>query len=556
MGTINGTSGDDFVHKAGDGLVVPAGFNDIPEATDTYDYYYGGAGGNDRVFLGNGYDYFYFDGGFNASDRLDGGADYDRIYIYRPGTVAFNATTIRNIEAMSLDNYTAGTYRYTFHDGNIAAGQSFNIDGTVLEASVAMYMNFAAETDASYIYVYGGAGNDTLLGGAENDYFYGYGGNDSLVGGEGNDGLSGGAGVDTLVGGPGDDTYYVTADDVIVEEAGGGTSDSASSYLPNYTLPANVEYLYLQGDQPINGTGNSQPNNIYGNEADNQLTGGGDNDYLTGSHGNDSLDGGTGDDTLYGGTGNDTLAGGGGTDYLDGESGDDTYVDPQGDIIYEAANRGIDTIQSSTAFSLESYPNIENLTLTGSAAINGRGNGAANIITGNNGRNSLAGLEGDDRIVGNNGIDTLNGGDGNDTLIGGSGRDILIGGRNNDTMTGGADPDTFRFAVANTGNDVINSFNVSEDRFDLTGGTFSSATIVGSDTRLVHSGGTILITGIANGNLTDWNNLVLPSGGVAKSGGTAFKAADEGYAHAAPDFGEAAHMASLPALFADYLHHL
>ncbi|MFG1379929.1 calcium-binding protein, partial [Xanthobacter autotrophicus ATCC 700551] len=61
--------------------------------------------------------------------------------------------------------------------------------------------------------------------------------------------------------------------------------------------------------------------------------------------------------------------------------------------------------------------NVENLTLTGTSAINGTGNALANVLVGNEGANTLAGNDGDD---------TLRGNGGNDTLVGGSGTDVAV----------------------------------------------------------------------------------------------------------------------------------
>ena len=115
----------------------------------------------------------------------------------------------------------------------------------------------------------------------------------------------------------------------------------------------------------------------------------------------------------------------GGNDTLIGGTGNDTYiVDSIAYTLVEVANAGIDTVQASVSFDLTSLTNIENLTLTGTATINGTGNGLDNIIIGNTASNSLTGGEGNDTIDGgvsdvyNPGvIDTLNGGDGNDTFL-------------------------------------------------------------------------------------------------------------------------------------------
>ncbi len=64
-----------------------------------------------------------------------------------------------------------------------------------------------------------------------------------------------------------------------------------------------------------------------------------------------------------------------GIDTLIGGLGNDTYiVDNVADVTTEAANAGTDTVQSSVTWTLAA--NVENLTLTGAAAINGTGNAA------------------------------------------------------------------------------------------------------------------------------------------------------------------------------------
>lgn len=122
-------------------------------------------------------------------------------------------------------------------------------------------------------------------------------------------------------------------------------------------------------------------------------------------------------DTIIGDSNNNTFYGSAGNDTMKGGLGDDTYVvDNVIDVIVENANEGIDTIQSSTTYSLSS--NVENLTLTGTSSINGTGNILNNIIIGNSGNNTLYGEAGDDTLIGDAGDDTYN-------FFLGSGKDII-----------------------------------------------------------------------------------------------------------------------------------
>jgi len=183
--------------------------------------------------------------------------------------------------------------------------------------------------------------------------------------------------------------------------------------------------------------------------ADQTLTGTAGNDVLTGGVGNDQLFGLAGNDTLAGGVGNDLLDGGLGLDRMQGGLGNDTYVlDNSGDVITENTDEGTDTVQSGITCTLSA--NVENLTLTGSANINGTGNALDNVLIGNSGNNTLTGGAGNDR---------LDGGLGNDTMIGGVGNDTFLVNQTGDVVTESANQgiDTVESAVTyNLGSSVEN----------------------------------------------------------------------------------------------------
>lgn len=87
-------------------------------------------------------------------------------------------------------------------------------------------------------------------------------------------------------------------------------------------------------------------------------------------------------------------------------------------------NTNIDLVKSSVNYSLPA--NVENLTLTGTSAINGTGNELNNNLKGNSAANQLSGGFGND---------ILNGGAEADTLIGGLGNDNYIVDNSGDVVT-------------------------------------------------------------------------------------------------------------------------
>ncbi len=168
------------------------------------------------------------------------------------------------------------------------------------------------------------------------------------------------------------------------------------------------------------------------------------------------------DDTLHGTLGADRMAGG---------NGDDLYiVNNPGDRIVELRDAGTDTVRASVSYSLlVAGVEVENLTLTGTADINGIGNWRSNVLQGNAGNNRLSGNFGADAIFGMAGDDVLNGGNGCDTLFGGAGNDTLVGAQGRDEFWGGAGADTFVMADRDVWRERVMDFENGIDLLNLHG---------------------------------------------------------------------------------------
>ena len=126
--------------------------------------------------------------------------------------------------------------------------------------------------------------------------------------------------------------------------------------------------------------------------------------------------GNTANNVITGNSANNTLNGGAGNDIMIGGTGDDSYfVDAVGDVVTENLNEGKDSILSYVSYTLGA--NIEDLSLMGTAAINGTGNSLNNYLAGNDGNNILTGGAGNDLLSGRAGNDTLVGGIGDDSYF-------------------------------------------------------------------------------------------------------------------------------------------
>jgi Ca2+-binding RTX toxin-like protein len=580
---IDGLAGDDTINGLGgdDDLYGSAG-NDTLNGGTGVDWMYGGVG-NDIYIVDNALDL--------ANESVDEGTDEVRSSVSQTlaenvenllltGSAAISGTgnTLDNVLTGNSGNNTlTGLEGNDTLDGGSAGTDSLrgglgNDTYIVTRASGITIVENAGEgvdtVRSSITYTLGSELENLVLTGTTAINGTGNTLDNVITGNSANNVLNGGGGWDTLIGGSGNDTYVVDNDFVdIIENVAGGTDLVQSSI--SYALPANVENLTLTGPEAIGGSGNALANTLVGNGGNNSLFGGGGNDtYSAGAgddylddgdgDGNDYLDGGFGADLMWGGVGNDTyvvenvgdyvgeepdegtdlvnssityalndnvenltltgtsaidgtgndlsntltgnsganvLDGGLGADTMVGGAGNDTYiVDNAGDVVTEAASAGTDLVQSSVTYALGS--NLENLTLTGTSAINGTGNALANILTGNSANNILDGAAGADTLRGGLGNDTYvvdntgdvvteNASEGTDLvqssvtytlsadvenltltattaingtgnaldniLLGGSGANTLTGGAGNDTLDGGAGTDTM---LGGIGNDV------------------------------------------------------------------------------------------------------
>ena len=322
-------------------------------------------------------------------------------------------------------------------------------------------LNITAVTTASTINLATGtgtvAGKAVTISGIDN--VFGGDGNDRLTGDGGDNRIAGGRGTNTLDGGSGTDTAVYAADIGGFSFSLVSTSLVYVTHAVGYTvIDTLIDFeLFEFGGQSYTYTALEAYVTFYGSA-------------IRGTTGNDSMSGTPGADTFAGGTGNDTYV-----------------INDAGDYILENSGEGTDTAQASISFTLND--NVENITLSGTAAIDATGNTQNNSLTGNSGNNTLDGATGADRMAGlsgndtyivdnlgdvvaeaagggtdvvyasvshslaaeiyvenlvltgtnnlyatgNSSVNTLTGNSGDNTLDGGAGVDTLIGGSGNDT---------------------------------------------------------------------------------------------------------------------------
>jgi Ca2+-binding RTX toxin-like protein len=367
----------------------------------------------------------------------------------------------------------------------------------------------------------GYGGIDTINGGGGHDYLYGFAnpanfddadtatdGGDELRGQDGDDHLFGQSGADILY--PGSGSNEVDGGSGLDTVSYEDLSTSVRVFLHTLTAEHGGSTDNIHSVENVIGT--QSTDTIVGDNLSNEIQALGGDDRIDGGFGFDNIDGGAGSDTVdytfFNGTksinlvngvvsfpgnstdteqltsieniitdagmdfvngnsaankistgaGADELDGGAGADTLEGGSGDDTYrVDNADDDVVEEPGGGTDLVRATVTYELA--PNVENLELLGSGAINGTGNDDANRTTGNSAANRLDGKGGADTMEGRGGDDTYIVDNTGDTVIEGvaSGADRV---RTTVTYTLPDNVDNLEIIVAGdmdaSGNDIPN----------------------------------------------------------------------------------------------------
>ncbi|CAA2144025.1 hypothetical protein [Methylobacterium bullatum] len=345
--TLIGGDGNDTL-KGGGGNIDYTVFGANGDGHDTL-Y---GKGGDDIMLGGTGND--VLDGGA-GNDRLDGGAGSD--------TASYKSATVGVTVSLDLQGWQEIVpEKVTVFQPDPYPGEGPG--GIVTPPPVITTIRAEKDRLLSIENLEGSRFNDRLTGNVLSN---------TIHGGAGNDDIDGHLGADRMYGEAGNDTYVVDQSGDRVFEAKDAGQDTVKTSV-SYVLAAG-QAIETLATAKATGTGAM---NLTGNEFA---------------------------QALVGNNGANLLDGKGGADTMTGYAGNDTYVvDNAGDVVVEAADRGIDAVRSSISLTLAA--NVETLTLVGTAALNGTGNALANTLTGNAAANLLDGKAGADTMAGGAGSDT------------------------------------------------------------------------------------------------------------------------------------------------------
>ena len=306
-----------------------------------------------------------------------------------------------------------------------------------------------------------------LWGGAGDDLLVGFRGGDTMRGGQGNDRMvwNNGDGSDLMEGGAGNDTTEVNGSDTDGDEftiaANGDRVDFDRVNLVPFSLDiGTTETLEVNGqggDDTITGAEGLDgliALSLDGGTGNDSITGGDGDDALWGGAGDDLLVGFRGGDTMRGGAGNDRMVwnNGDGSDLMEGGAGQDTAEvngsDTDGDEFTIAANGdrvAFDRV-NLVPFSLD-------IGTTETLEVNGQG--GDDTITAGKGLDGLIAL----RLDGGKPATTpSSAAHGDDLIAGGRGHDV------HDRATRAPTPSS-----SSAGSDTITDFEDGVDRIELVG---------------------------------------------------------------------------------------
>lgn len=176
--------------------------------------------------------------------------------------------------------------------------------------------------------IFGGPGNDSILGAGAGDGLHGGAGDDCLMGLDGRDYLNGNDGADRVFAGDGDDTALGGNDyDRLDGEEGNDSLFAATAAVQVPEFPdscsqsgelADVSGPMESGAETIGPGMNVSPENeLHGDDGYDRLVGSNRNDVMLGGRRGDDLYGFAGNDRQFGQEASDCLSGGPGSDQLD-----------------------------------------------------------------------------------------------------------------------------------------------------------------------------------------------------------------------------------------------
>ncbi len=522
--------------------IIRGGFgNDSIDGGDGDDTLYGGDG-DDTLYGGSGvnilrggagHDTYHisvedeealFENGWNPQFDEDGNVIIEKIPYLQ--TAIFDSEGIDTIKLTGKASYTSPDPQEYFKV--VLSPDIENLDASEITSS----LNLLITGNALDNYIIGGKGYDVIYAGDGDDVIHDYepevnGDTTIYVGGyidagNGNNKVRTGFANDTIWAGDGDDEIFDQGGDNYINAGDGNNSI--------YTI-AGIDTI-------ITGTGNDK---IISGDGLDYISSGAGKDTIIAGLGDDFIGGGDGCDYIEGGEGNDIIGGdcnlafvgddvymvSTGNSYVDtlvGGLGDDTYIiNDLDDVIIEAENEGIDTIQLSTVcqetmVDLTKYKNVENIDASHSSKnVTLIGNEKDNTLTAGKGSNDLQGGLGNDTyiieqienvtITDTGGSDTiklsseslirelsvsefvskgvsienldaslikdggeigmrLTGNEGNNILTGSAYADKIIGGGGSDTLIGGAGDDIYVFDKVPA--KIIESAGGGTDKIELT----------------------------------------------------------------------------------------